>query len=76
VEDPDNAKVRALIDIIRDFSTLLSDVVGAVGSQEKSLDGSDAQGAADPTVAKSQAKGMDEGVELAHRVIEGLESLL
>jgi hypothetical protein len=76
IEGPDDVKIHALVDIIRDFSTLLSDVVGAVGSPEKSLDGSDAQSAADPTVSKSQAEGMDEGVELAHRVIEGLESLL
>lgn len=76
VEDSDEAKIRALIEVIRDFSTLLLDVVGAVGTQEPDVDDSEAQSATSPVVAKPQVEGMDEGVQLAQAVVEGLESLL
>ncbi|KAG8805813.1 hypothetical protein FRC17_005319 [Serendipita sp. 399] len=74
----DSEKLRALITLVREFCALLTTVMDkAAHQQETSSQTSGRDGGSDAPPALSLGDGsLDEGVQLAQEVIQGLEGLL
>lgn len=72
----EDQKLWLLIDAIRDFGSLLSDVVRKAGQGEQAEENNEAQSVTGP-VGRNEITGpLDEAVQLALDVAQKLESLL